>query len=546
MRPGTSAALLGVGIIGAMWACTGDPARPGLESITAEAFDAHLRFLSSDFLEGRKPGSRGIEQAAAYISNQFALAGLAPTVGDSSYLQPVPMVARTAQGSMAFRAPGGASFAPEFGLEFVAWSEDTLELSEVDAELVFVGYGIAAPEWDWDDYEDVDVSGQVLLILANDPGSGSSDRFRGDTLTYYGLSAYKFAEAERRGAVGAFLIHTPESTPVSWEVIRASLLRERASLDVAPDSSGLALQGWVSRSAAEQVVTMARLDFETLLETARSDNFRPVFTGVRTTADVRSEARRFVDYNVVGLLPGGDPELAEEFLVITAHYDHLGVGEAIDGDSIYNGAYDNASGTALLLCLADAFGRLPRHPSRSVLFLAVTGEESGLLGSEHYVENPTVALPRTVMNINIDGANLWGATEDVTVLGADMTDIRRILIQATRAESLRLAADPAPEQGFLYRSDQLSFLRKGVPAIMVGHGYDFIGRLPGWGSRIFRDYIETSYHRPSDEYRPDLDLRGAVQQGRIVLRIGLAVADRRERPILHVPEWVRDSSASDW
>jgi Zn-dependent M28 family amino/carboxypeptidase len=523
-------------IVAAM-GCTGDSAEPGLNAITTEAFDAHLRFLSSDFLEGRGTGTRGSEQATAYISNQYELAGLVPAVGDSSYLQPVPMIARTADGRMAFRAPGGASFEPEFGEDFVAWSSDTAAVSVVDAELVFVGYGITAPEWDWDDYEDVDVSGRVLLILANDPGSGSSNRFMGDTLTYYGLSEYKFAEAERRGAAGAFLIHTAESTPVTWEVIRTSLMREKASLDVAPDSGVLALQGWMAQEAAEQVVAMARLDFQTLLETARSDNFRPVFTGARTTAEVRSETRSIVDHNVAGILRGSDPELAQEFVVITAHHDHLGIGEAVNDDSIYNGAYDNASGTALLICLADAFGRLPQRPARSILFLAVTGEESGLLGSRFYTKNPLVPLTHTVLNINIDGGNLWGATEDLAVLGAELTDIRRILVQAARAENLRLEGDPAPEQGFLYRSDQLSFLQVGVPAIVVGHGFDFIGRMPGWGDRMFSEYIDVSYHRPSDEYRSDLDLRGAVQQGRIALRVGVGVANRRERPATPHARW---------
>ena len=545
MKLDLRASLLGTLMLIAAMGCAGDSADPGLRAITTEAFDAHLRFLSSDLLEGRGLGTRGSEQATAYISNQFALAGLVPAVGDSSYLQPVPMIARTAESRMAFRAPGGASFEPEFGVDFVAWSQDTAEVSNVDAELVFVGYGITAPEWDWDDYEDVDVSGRVLLILTNDPGSGGPDRFRGDTLTYYGLSEYKFAEAERKGAAGAFLIHTPESTAVSWEVIRTSLLREKASLDVTPDSGVLALQGWVAQEAAEQVVTMARLDFATLLETARSDDFRPVFTGVRTTAEVRSEARSFVDHNIAGVLPGSDPELGQEFVVITAHYDHLGIGEALEGDSIYNGAYDNASGTALLLCLADAFGLLPQRPGRSILFLAVTGEESGLLGSRYYTESPLVPLTRTVLNINIDGANLWGATEDMAVLGAELTDIRRILVQAARAEKLGLEGDQAPKQGFLYRSDQLSFLQVGVPAIMVGHGSDFIGRMPGWGDRTFREYIETSYHRPSDEYRPDLDLRGAVQQGRVALRIGLGVANRRERPAFRDAPWTGGEAPSE-
>ncbi len=540
MKPGKRAALVGTLLL-LVAGCGGDSADPGLAAITVQAFDAHLRFLSSDVLEGRGPGTRGSQQAAAYISNQFALAGLVPAVGDSSYLQPVPLIARTVDSRIVFRAPGGASFAPESGVDFVVWTQDTAQVSEIDAELVFVGYGIAAPEYDWDDYEDVDVSGRVLLVLSNDPGLANPDRFRGDTLTYYGLPAYKFAEAARKGAAGAVIIHRPRVATVGWEVIRTSLWRGVASLQGSLDISEVILQGWIDQEAAEQVVTMARLDFATLLETAGSENFRPVFTGVRTTVDVTSQTRRFIDHNIAGILPGSDPELSREYVVISAHYDHLGIGEPVQGDSIYNGAYDNASGTALLLCLADAFGRLTPRPARSILFLGFTGEEPGLLGSRYYVDNPLVPIASTVLDINIDGANLWGATEDVRVLGAEFTDIGRILAEAARMERLRVEGDPAPARGSLYRSDQLSFMRVGVPAIVVGHGFDFVGRMPGWGDRTYREYIESYYYRPSDEYREDSDLRGAVQQGRIALRIGLGVANRRERPSVPELSWLRST-----
>ncbi len=511
--------------------CGRDEASAGLKAITPEAHDAHLRFLSSDLLEGRAPGTRGSQLAASYIANQFALSGLVPAVGDSSFMQPVPLVARSPSAQLSFRAPGGAAFRAALGPDFVAWSEDTSEVSSADAELVFVGYGISAPERDWDDYKGVDVSGRVLLMLSNDPGQAGSSRFRGDTLTYYGLWTYKIEEAARRGAVAVILMHEPTSAGVGWDVIRSSMLRERAGLEVAPGSARLAFEAWLSQEAAEQVVSMGGLDFTTLLEIARSEKFRPLFTGVRVSATVRNRVRRFSDVNVAGLLPGSDPQLASEVVVFTAHYDHLGIGEPVDSDSIYNGAHDNASGTALLLCLADAFARLPRRPARSILFLAVTAEESGLSGSSYYVENPLIPLARTVANVNIDGGNLWGPTEDVAVLGAEYSSIRAAAVQAARAEDLRLEGDPAPEQGYVYQSDQLSFMRAGVPAVMVVHGLDYIGRMPGWGEQKLQEYIETAYHRPGDEYRADLDLRGALQQGRVAFRIGLSLANGPERPV---------------
>ena len=520
--------------------CANQDASPGLEAITAPAFDAHLRFLSSDLLEGRAPGTRGSELAASYIANQFALAGLVPALGDSSFRQSVPLVAWTPEARLAFRAPGGASFRPRYGDEFVAWSEDTTGTADVDSELVFVGYGIHAPEWGWDDYKDVDVSGRVLLVLASDPGPWVPGRFRSDTLTYYGLSAYKLEEAARRGAAAVIFVHTPETVGVGWSVIRSSLMRERVGLYSESDSGVTPLRAWVNQDAAEQVVSMASLGFSTLLETARSDKFRPVPTGVRVSASLRNATRRFVDFNVVGLLPGSDPQLAREVVLFTAHYDHLGIGEAVDSDSIYNGTYDNASGVAMLLCLAEAFGRLPRRPARSILFLAVTAEESGLLGSRYYVDNPLVPLARSIANVNLDGVNLWGATEDVTVLGAERSSVREAAVQAARAENLRLEGDHSPEQGYLYRSDQFSFMRAGVPAIMVGHGLDFIGRMPGWGEQMVQEYIDLSYHKPDDEYDPDFDLRGAVQQGRFAFRIGLGLANGPDRPVWRDGDEFRD------
>jgi Zn-dependent M28 family amino/carboxypeptidase len=510
--------------------CGTDEAARGLEAITAETLDAHLRFLASDQLEGRGPGTRGSELAARYISAQFELAGLEPAVGDSSFFQPVELIRALPRPRLSLRAPGGASLEPAYGTEYVGWSGTPVESADVVGELVFVGYGISAPERGWDDYKDQDVSGRVLLFLVNDPGQGAPGRFSGDTLTYYGRWTYKLEEAARRGAAGALLIHTRESAGYGWNVIQSSAAGERIVLEPVPGIQGLGFEGWVSREMAEQVISMAGLDFATLMESARSENFRPIPTGVTVTASDRGRIERFADANVAGLLRGSDPQLGDEVVVFTAHYDGHGVGTPVDSDSIYNGAYDNASGTALLISLAEAFARLPQQPSRSILFLAVTAEESGLLGSRYYTQHPLIPLARTVANINMDGANLWGRTEDAVVLGVQGSSLEATATEAAEAEGLSLTGDRAPEQGYVYRSDHLVFMNAGVPAAYVNHGLAYIGRLPEWGLRMHREYNERHYHQPSDEYRPDFDLGGAVQQCRVAFRMGLSVANAASRP----------------
>jgi Zn-dependent M28 family amino/carboxypeptidase len=314
-------------------------------------------------------------------------------------------------------------------------------------------------------------------------------------------------------------------------VILSSQAGERLRYERGASEQPLGFEGWLNLEAAEQVASMAGLDFSTLLETARSEEFRPIATGVNVTATVRSSRRRIEVANVAGLLPGSDPRLADEVVVFSAHYDHLGIGPAVDGDSIYNGTYDNASGTALLLVLGEAFAQLPQRPARSILFLALTAEEAGLLGSGYYTDNPLLPLSRTVANLNIDGAGVWGRTEDIVVLGAEYSSLESIAAAAAAAEDLRLAGDRAPELGFIFRSGQFSFMRAGVPVAFVQHGLDYRGRLPGWGKQVMERYNSGQYHQPGDEYRPDFDYAGAVQQARVAFRIGFTVANGPDRPM---------------
>ncbi len=511
-------------------ACQTADTSAAFEAISTDALHAHIRFLSSDLLEGRAPGTRGSRLAAHYIATQFALAGLAPAVGGTSFLQPVSLVSMLPEPELSFRARGGARFEPTYGPDFVAWSSEVADSTEVEGELVFVGYGISAPEREWNDYKDVDVVGKVLLMFVNDPGPGLLDTFQGDTLTYYGRWTYKFEEARRRGAAGAILIHTRESAGYGWNVVQSSWIREHIELEPNPGERMLGLEAWLSRETADQLLSMAGLSFSTLVESARSQQFRPIETGVSVSARIKNRLRRFSDANVAGLLRGSDPRLRDEVVVYTSHYDHLGIGSPVDSDSIYNGAYDNASGTALLLTLASAFAQLPRPPSRSILFLAVTAEESGLLGSRAYTDSPLIPLERTAANINMDGANIWGRTRDVVALGHDESTITAFAAAAARAEGLKLLGDQAPEQGYMFRSDQFSFMKVGVPVIYIEHGLDYVDRPPGWGERVREEYNEQNYHQPSDEYRPDFDLSGAVQQGRVAFRVGLGIANAPSMP----------------
>ncbi len=504
-------------------ACERDAAQRGLEAINPATLDAHLRFLTSDILLGRAPGTRGGGVAAAYIANQMEVSGLRPAVGDTSYLQPVPLLAQSQDIQLTFRAPGGAALSPRYGSEFIGWSADTANQVEQSGELIFVGYGISAPELHWDDYKDVDVTGSFLLILPGEPNSRES-------LAPFAHWSDKLEEADRRGAAGAILVHTSGLAGYGWDVVRAFDAPPRLALAAGPPVRRLVLEGWLSEGALQQLVEMAGLDLSTLLELSLSAESRPLATGITVSTAVQSVTWRFIDANVAGLLPGSDPDLSREAVIFTAHYDHLGVAAAADDDSIYNGAYDNAAGTALLLGLAEAFARLPEPPRRSLLFLALTAGESGPLGSTLYVREPLLPLSRTVAVINLDGGNLWGATKDIVVSDAESSTLKDVLATAARGEGLEPAVHAVAGEGALHPSDHHSFARVGVPAVRVGHGLDFVGRLPDWGQQRLEDYFARDYRRPSDEYPADLDLRGAVQQARVAFRMGWLVASTDERP----------------
>lgn len=503
-------------------------------SITAAGIRSHLYFLSQDELQGRAPGTPGGALAAEFIASRFIGMGLEPVQG--SHFQQVPVTGITTDPTtraLAFESDDQRLPAHTNG-DAVIWPGAPLPVVQVAGELVFVGYGADAPEWRWDDFKGRDLEGKVLVFLVGDPPAPPDEPglFDGRALTYYGRWSYKIEEARRRGATGALLIHSSQAAGYDWEVVQSSWGGEQYVLADEAEGAPVLLQGWLTQVFARRMLALAGLDLDELYVRATRRDFRPVATGLTVRARMNSRTRPIETRNVVGVLRGAHPERRPEAVVLTSHYDHLGIGPAVDGDSIYNGAYDNASGVALLLEVAEAFARLEPRPDRSILFLATTAEEAGLLGSRHYIADPLFPLQRTVAALNVDGANLWGETHDVIALGADRSTLGDIVGDRAEEAGLTVVPDPAPENGSFFRSDHFPFARAGIPVLNLQHGIRFRGRSPGWGQRILAEYDARHYHRPSDEYDPTFDLDGAVQQGRLLFSIAydVAMADS-------IPEW---------
>jgi Zn-dependent M28 family amino/carboxypeptidase len=504
--------------------------------ITGAEIDADLRFLSSDLLEGRAPATRGGQLATAYIESQLQRAGVAPG-NNGSYRQSVPIdVVDADQSAIHVQASGKATATLRDPTDVVLWSGSAVQSTAVAGEVVFVGYGVQAPEYRWDDIKGTNLKGKILLILVNDPPATPAEPtlFGGSAMTYYGRWTYKFEEAERLGAVGALIIHTEERAGYPWHTVVGSWAKAQRMLSRDPSlPPPLGFRGWITDSAATALLTSAGLTLSTLRDQAASRDFRPVATGITLTTSITNHVARMSADNVVGIVAGRDPTARAQYVVISAHWDHLGIGPPVNGDSIYNGASDNASGVADVLAMARAAAALPpaQRPRRSLLFLFVTAEESGLLGSEYFAEHPTVTGP-LVADLNIDGGNLLGRVRDLTVLGEHKSTLGPALSRYAAGQGLRLEPESHPEQGHFYRSDHFSFARAGVPSLSIGAGTNFVGRPREWGLQQDDDYTAHRYHQPSDEYRPDFDLKGAVQLSELVLGFGVAVANA---PAL--PDW---------
>ena len=501
--------------------------------ITAAEIDGHLRFLSSDLLEGRAPGTRGGRITAEYIASELRAYGVEPGV-NGSYFQPVPIDVLTTQpGSARASVSGKATATLRQGEDVVLSAGSAVPQSTAHGELVFVGYGAVAPEYKWDDYKGTDLKGKIMLVLVNDPPATPAEPtlFGGTAMTYYGRWTYKYEEAERRGAAGAIIVHRTDQAGYPFQVLVGSNSTGQRLLPRDPKlPPPLGVRAWITDSAATALLRQAGLDMAALRKQAESRDFRPVPTGIVADLAMASTVERVTSENVVGVVRGSDPKLGKEYVVLSSHWDHLGVGTPVNGDSIYNGAFDNASGVSTILAIARVAAATQPRPKRSLLFAFVTAEESGLLGSAYFAQSPTVPLSQIVANLNVDETNFVGPTRDVILLGLNKSSLGSTLATMLRPDGMRVMPEEHPERGSFYRSDHFSLAKAGVPAISIEAGTDVIGKPKGFGAQWLEEFNDKRYHQPSDEYRPDLDLRGSVQLGDIVLRFARRLADAPSMP----------------
>jgi Zn-dependent M28 family amino/carboxypeptidase len=494
---------------------------------------AHVKYLADDLLEGRGPGSRGGMLAAKYIASQFEALGLEPAAADRSFFQQVQMIGTRTDPSTKLAVKSESAAAEfKFGDEFVAGTD--LEQAEIpiNGEIIFAGYGVNAPENNWDDYKGLDVRGKVLMIMVNDPPASPSEPnlFGGKALTYYGRWTYKYEEAARRGAAGVILIHTDNSAGYGWGVVRNSWGGARFGLAPEANTPSLKLKSWVTEETAHKIAQLGGKDLNQLRQSAVSRAFRPAPLGVSLNMTLRAQSQRMTSPNVVAIYRGNDPTLKNEYVVYSAHWDHLGVRPDQPGDNIYNGAVDNATGVAGIIAIANAFNSLAFKPRRSILFIATTAEEQGLLGAEYYATHPLVPFQQTVANINLDSMNALGETTDITPLGAERSTLGKVIDEVAKENNVTVSPDPRPEQGSFYRSDHFPFAKAGVPAVSFNPGVKFVGHSDKWGEEQFQDYNQHRYHQPSDEYSPNWNFGGMIQQARLAFWIGLRVANSTETP----------------
>ena len=491
-----------------------------MQRINPERIRAHVRYLSHDLLEGRGTGARGGDIAAEYIATQFALEGLKPAGDNGTYMQKVPMVGITpeAQTSLSLVPAKGSAISLKPLDQYVAYDQTQQPQSDVDAQIVYVGYGIEAPEYKWDDYKGVDVRGKVLLMLVNEPPSDDVKFFKGKALTYYGRWTYKFEEAARKGAVGAILVHQTEMASYPWEVVRNSNSGEKAFLKL-EGAPVLKVASWIHFDAAKTMAESAGMDLPQMLVDARSRDFRPVALSVKLKAHMVSRVRPFESNNVIALLPGADRKLKTEAVMYTAHYDHLGMRPEMPGDNIYNGAKDNATGCGILLEVARAYAEALTRPARTILFASVTAEEQGLLGSEYLGKHPPISAGKISLDMNYDDVPPLGSPEEVEVSGAERTTFYPVITVMAKTFRLAIRPDSRPEAGHYYRSDHFSLARVGIPAFSINEGVKYKGHDAAWGQAQADEYTAKHYHQPSDEYSPDMDFIGDA----VVARFGFAL-----------------------
>ncbi len=516
--------------------CSDLPARQSVRFSGARLMDM-IKVLSSDEFEGRGVATKGEKLTTTFIEEKFKALGLAPGNPNGTYFQEVPMVGITADpgAQLVFTDDAtGKKLALKYGDDFVAWTKRQQPEVSVDSDLIFAGYGVVAPEYQWDDFKNVDVKGKVIIVLVNDPpvpdpnnpAELDPNTFKGKAMTYYGRWTYKFEEAARQGAAGCLVVHQTGPAGYPWDVVKTSNTGEQ--FDLLREDKGMSrssVEGWMTYDQAKALFALGGKDFDALAKSAVSRDFRPVPLGARAALTLHNTIRTVQSKNVVAKVEGHDPKLREEYVIYMAHWDHLGVGPEVNGDRIYHGASDNASGVAGLLELARAFRKVQPPPRRSILFLSVTAEEKGLLGSQYYAEHPLYPLNKTLAVINMDVINMLGPTRDITVIGLGMSSLDDTLKTLAARQGRTIRSDPEPGKGFYYRSDHFNFAKQGVPALDPKAGVDYVGKPEGWGMKMLDQFDAEDYHKPSDKIKPYWDPRGALQDLRLFFEGGYRVAN---------------------
>jgi Zn-dependent M28 family amino/carboxypeptidase len=515
--------------------------QPALEAITPDGLLAHIKVLASDEFEGRAPGTKGEELSVKYITDQFKQIGLKPGNSDGTYTQEVPLAGIKSAPRMSF-VVGDKTIDLKSPDDFVASSARLQSEIKIDkSDVVFVGYGVVAPEYGWDDYKGVDVHGKTILMLIGDPPvpdpkdpSKLDDKmFKGKAMTYYGRWTYKYEIAAQKGAAAAIIIHETEPAGYPWQVVRSSWGKENFELDNPnKNMDAVSARSWITHDVAKKLFTDCGQDFDALKKSVVTKGFRPVALNAKANIDIKQQIRSFKSHNVISKLEGDDPKLRDEYIIYTAHWDHLGRHPELQGDQIFNGAIDNASGVASVIELGAAFTKLNPPPKRSVLFMATTAEEAGLLGAKFYAEHPLYPLEKTLADINIDGINPWGKTRDLEDLTNNNSTLDDLLGQAAARQGRVMKPNSEPEKGGFYRVDSFEFAKVGVPALHAARGIEIIGKPPGYGKQKRDEFIAKHYHQSSDEVDPTWDLSGAVQDVQLLFEVGYEVANGDK-----FPEW---------
>ncbi len=515
--------------------------QPALGAITPDGLLAHIKILASDQFEGRAPGTKGEELSVKYITDQVKQIGLKPGNPNASYVQEVPLAGIKSEPRISFTI-GDKTIELKYPDDFVASSARLQsEIKIENSNMVFVGYGIVAPEYGWDDYKDVNVNGKTILMLIGDPpvpdpkdASKLDDKmFKGKAMTYYGRWTYKYEIAAQKGAAAAVIIHETEPAAYPYSVVKTSWAKENYEIDNPnKNMEAVPVRSWITLDIAKQLLVDTGQDFDALKKSAISKEFRPVALNAKANIEIKQTLRQFKSRNVIGKLEGGDPKLKDEYVIYTAHWDHLGRHPELQGDQIFNGAIDNASGIASVIQLAAAFTKLNPPPQRSVLFMATTGEEAGLLGAKFYAEHPLYPLEKTLADINIDTVNAWGKTRDIEDLSDNNSTLDDLLAAVATRNGRVMTPDSQPEKGSFYRADHFEFSKLGVPSLYTGGGKDFIGKPADFGQQKKDDYTAHHYHQVSDEVDPNWDLSGAIQDVDLLFEVGYQVANGDK-----FPEW---------